>query len=139
MLIVSAGKWVYEVLISSQGLMQIGWCTLNCHFNQEVHTLTHKQTNNAHRGTGKHQRTQTDTHTRAHENTHSGPHAHAHTNTRRHTHTQTHRGTHKHTEAQTNHTILHHDCCNTLQLLLSICATTDQVHGSITASLMQSL
>ncbi|XP_030231274.1 E3 ubiquitin-protein ligase RNF123 isoform X2 [Gadus morhua] len=29
------GKWVYEVLISSQGLMQIGWCTLNCHFNQE--------------------------------------------------------------------------------------------------------
>ncbi|KAJ3601932.1 hypothetical protein NHX12_029693 [Muraenolepis orangiensis] len=28
-------KWVYEVLISSQGLMQIGWCTLNCHFNQE--------------------------------------------------------------------------------------------------------
>ncbi|KAM8868482.1 E3 ubiquitin-protein ligase RNF123 isoform 2-T2 [Synchiropus picturatus] len=29
------GKWAYEVLISSQGLMQIGWCTLNCHFNQE--------------------------------------------------------------------------------------------------------
>ena len=110
MLIVSAGKWVYEVLISSQGLMQIGWCTLNCHFNQEVHTLTHKQTNNAYRGTGKHQRTQTDTqtHTRAHENTHCGPHAHAHTNTRRHTHTQTHRGTHKHTEAQTNHTIFTH-------------------------------
>lgn len=32
------GKWVYEVLISSQGLMQIGWCTINCRFNQEVHT-----------------------------------------------------------------------------------------------------
>jgi len=31
-----AGKWIYEVLISSQGLMQIGWCTLNCRFNQEV-------------------------------------------------------------------------------------------------------
>ncbi|KAK3512532.1 hypothetical protein QTP70_015638 [Hemibagrus guttatus] len=31
----SAGKWMYEVLISSQGLMQIGWCTLNCRFNQE--------------------------------------------------------------------------------------------------------
>lgn len=31
------GKWVYEVLISSQGLMQIGWCTINCRFNQEVH------------------------------------------------------------------------------------------------------
>uniref|UniRef100_A0A4W6FH40 E3 ubiquitin-protein ligase RNF123 n=1 Tax=Lates calcarifer TaxID=8187 RepID=A0A4W6FH40_LATCA len=29
------GKWAYEVLISSQGLMQIGWCTLNCRFNQE--------------------------------------------------------------------------------------------------------
>ncbi|KAK1161551.1 E3 ubiquitin-protein ligase RNF123 isoform X1 [Acipenser oxyrinchus oxyrinchus] len=29
------GKWSYEVLISSQGLMQIGWCTLNCRFNQE--------------------------------------------------------------------------------------------------------
>ncbi|KAA0712436.1 E3 ubiquitin-protein ligase RNF123 [Triplophysa tibetana] len=29
------GKWVYEVLISSQGLMQIGWCTFNCRFNQE--------------------------------------------------------------------------------------------------------
>lgn len=34
----SAGKWAYEVLISSQGLMQIGWCTLNCRFNQEVNT-----------------------------------------------------------------------------------------------------
>lgn len=32
----SAGKWVYEVLISSQGLMQIGWCTISCRFNQEV-------------------------------------------------------------------------------------------------------
>lgn len=32
----SSGKWAYEVLISSQGLMQIGWCTLNCRFNQEV-------------------------------------------------------------------------------------------------------
>ncbi|MGH0156090.1 UNVERIFIED_CONTAM: hypothetical protein FKN15_074756 [Acipenser sinensis] len=29
------GRWSYEVLISSQGLMQIGWCTLNCRFNQE--------------------------------------------------------------------------------------------------------
>uniref|UniRef100_A0A8C5R7Z6 RING-type E3 ubiquitin transferase n=1 Tax=Leptobrachium leishanense TaxID=445787 RepID=A0A8C5R7Z6_9ANUR len=28
-------KWLYEVLISSQGLMQIGWCTLSCRFNQE--------------------------------------------------------------------------------------------------------
>lgn len=26
------------MLISSQGLMQIGWCTINCRFNQEVHT-----------------------------------------------------------------------------------------------------
>lgn len=30
------GKWVYEVLISSQGLMQVGWCTISCRFNQEV-------------------------------------------------------------------------------------------------------
>ncbi|XP_078270476.1 E3 ubiquitin-protein ligase RNF123 [Rhinoraja longicauda] len=29
------GKWMYEVLISSQGLMQVGWCTLHCRFNQE--------------------------------------------------------------------------------------------------------
>ncbi|EFB13925.1 hypothetical protein PANDA_009342 [Ailuropoda melanoleuca] len=29
------GKWLYEVLISSQGLMQIGWCTISCRFNQE--------------------------------------------------------------------------------------------------------
>lgn len=36
--LLSVGKWVYEVLISSQGLMQIGWCTINCRFNQEVHT-----------------------------------------------------------------------------------------------------
>ncbi|TMS01404.1 E3 ubiquitin-protein ligase RNF123 [Larimichthys crocea] len=35
LLLLSAGKWAYEVLISSQGLMQIGWCTLNCRFNQE--------------------------------------------------------------------------------------------------------
>ncbi|KAG7493787.1 E3 ubiquitin-protein ligase RNF123 isoform X1 [Solea senegalensis] len=32
---VYTGKWIYEVLISSQGLMQIGWCTLSCRFNQE--------------------------------------------------------------------------------------------------------
>uniref|UniRef100_A0A3B3YX26 B30.2/SPRY domain-containing protein n=1 Tax=Poecilia mexicana TaxID=48701 RepID=A0A3B3YX26_9TELE len=32
---VRLGKWAYEVLISSQGLMQIGWCTLSCRFNQE--------------------------------------------------------------------------------------------------------
>lgn len=37
-LFLSAGKWAYEVLISSQGLMQIGWCTLSCRFNQEVCT-----------------------------------------------------------------------------------------------------
>lgn len=37
LMLLSAGKWVYEVLISSQGLMQIGWCTINCRFNQEVH------------------------------------------------------------------------------------------------------
>lgn len=40
----SAGKWTYEVLISSQGLMQIGWCTLSCRFNQEVRTCTRTST-----------------------------------------------------------------------------------------------
>ncbi|KAJ1069181.1 hypothetical protein K5549_000492 [Capra hircus] len=35
------GKWIYEVLISSQGLMQIGWCTINCRFNQEGVGDTH--------------------------------------------------------------------------------------------------
>ncbi|RXM34784.1 E3 ubiquitin-protein ligase RNF123 [Acipenser ruthenus] len=35
------GKWSYEVLISSQGLMQIGWCTLNCRFNQECLSNRH--------------------------------------------------------------------------------------------------
>uniref|UniRef100_UPI00358E76A9 E3 ubiquitin-protein ligase RNF123-like n=1 Tax=Myxine glutinosa TaxID=7769 RepID=UPI00358E76A9 len=29
------GRWMYEVMLSSQGLMQIGWCTLECRFNQE--------------------------------------------------------------------------------------------------------
>lgn len=37
LMLLSVGRWVYEVLISSQGLMQIGWCTINCRFNQEVH------------------------------------------------------------------------------------------------------
>nr|XP_032822269.1 E3 ubiquitin-protein ligase RNF123 isoform X1 [Petromyzon marinus]XP_032822271.1 E3 ubiquitin-protein ligase RNF123 isoform X2 [Petromyzon marinus] len=32
---VHTGKWMYEVLLSSKGLMQIGWCTLDCRFNQE--------------------------------------------------------------------------------------------------------
>lgn len=41
---VSPGKWAYEVLISSQGLMQIGWCTLSCRFNQEVSTCTRTST-----------------------------------------------------------------------------------------------
>lgn len=40
-LLLCAGKWAYEVLISSQGLMQIGWCTLNCRFNQEVNAHAH--------------------------------------------------------------------------------------------------
>ena len=125
-LIVCAGKWVYEVLISSQGLMQIGWCTLNCHFNQEVHTHT-----------------LTYTHTQIHGGIHTHKHTEAQTDTQRHrqtpTHTDTHWHTRTHTGKNTSHKISHHECRNTLHFLFSICATTDQVHGSITASLMQSL
>ena len=31
-----AGQWVYEVLLGSKGVMQIGWCTLKCKFSTEV-------------------------------------------------------------------------------------------------------
>ncbi|XP_070557692.1 E3 ubiquitin-protein ligase RNF123-like isoform X4 [Ptychodera flava] len=30
------GKWVYEVMLGSKGVMQLGWCTLKCKFHQEV-------------------------------------------------------------------------------------------------------
>ncbi|KAB7500764.1 E3 ubiquitin-protein ligase, partial [Armadillidium nasatum] len=29
------GKWQYEVLLGSKGVMQIGWATINCTFSQE--------------------------------------------------------------------------------------------------------
>ncbi|KAK7493950.1 hypothetical protein BaRGS_00014832, partial [Batillaria attramentaria] len=29
------GKWVYEVMLGSKGVMQLGWCTLSCRFSQE--------------------------------------------------------------------------------------------------------
>ncbi|KAL8611258.1 hypothetical protein ACOMHN_013689 [Nucella lapillus] len=29
------GRWVYEVMLGSKGVMQLGWCTLNCRFSQE--------------------------------------------------------------------------------------------------------
>ena len=29
------GKWVYEVMLGSQGMMQTGWCTINCKFFHE--------------------------------------------------------------------------------------------------------
>ncbi|XP_063432612.1 E3 ubiquitin-protein ligase RNF123-like isoform X2 [Mytilus trossulus] len=29
------GKWVYEVMLGSEGMMQIGWCTINCKFFHE--------------------------------------------------------------------------------------------------------
>ena len=35
-MILFAGKWVYEVMLGSKGVMQLGWCTLNCRFSQEV-------------------------------------------------------------------------------------------------------
>ncbi|XP_064604806.1 LOW QUALITY PROTEIN: E3 ubiquitin-protein ligase RNF123-like [Liolophura sinensis] len=29
------GKWLYEVMLGSKGVMQLGWCTLQCKFSQE--------------------------------------------------------------------------------------------------------
>ncbi|XP_059139447.1 E3 ubiquitin-protein ligase RNF123-like [Physella acuta] len=29
------GKWVYELMLASKGVMQLGWCTANCRFSQE--------------------------------------------------------------------------------------------------------
>ncbi|XP_078485178.1 E3 ubiquitin-protein ligase RNF123 [Ciona intestinalis] len=29
------GKWIYEVLLGTAGLMQVGWCTLQCKFSRE--------------------------------------------------------------------------------------------------------
>ncbi|ESO88781.1 hypothetical protein LOTGIDRAFT_234381 [Lottia gigantea] len=29
------GKWIYELWLGSKGVMQLGWCTLNCKFSQE--------------------------------------------------------------------------------------------------------
>ncbi|CAF4426642.1 unnamed protein product [Rotaria magnacalcarata] len=30
------GKWQYEVLLETRGVMQFGWCTVKCHFSQEI-------------------------------------------------------------------------------------------------------
>ena len=30
------GKWVYELMLGSKGVMQVGWCTIKCKFSQEV-------------------------------------------------------------------------------------------------------
>ncbi|KAJ8302029.1 hypothetical protein KUTeg_021016, partial [Tegillarca granosa] len=29
------GKWVYELMLGSKGVMQLGWCTINCKFSVE--------------------------------------------------------------------------------------------------------
>ncbi|CAI9715753.1 E3 ubiquitin-protein ligase RNF123-like isoform X1 [Octopus vulgaris] len=29
------GKWIYELMLGSKGVMQVGWCTINCQFFQE--------------------------------------------------------------------------------------------------------
>ncbi|XP_046554728.1 E3 ubiquitin-protein ligase RNF123-like isoform X1 [Haliotis rubra] len=29
------GKWVYELMLGSKGVMQLGWCTMQCKFSQE--------------------------------------------------------------------------------------------------------
>ena len=30
-----SGKWMYEILLGTPGLMQVGWCTASCKFNRE--------------------------------------------------------------------------------------------------------
>ncbi|ELU17872.1 hypothetical protein CAPTEDRAFT_219187 [Capitella teleta] len=30
-----SGRWMYEVVLGSKGIMQIGWCTRSCRFSQE--------------------------------------------------------------------------------------------------------
>ncbi|KAH3819403.1 hypothetical protein DPMN_121136 [Dreissena polymorpha] len=30
------GRWMFEVMLGSKGVMQVGWCTLKCKFSQEV-------------------------------------------------------------------------------------------------------
>ncbi|CAF0857799.1 unnamed protein product [Adineta steineri] len=30
------GKWQYEVLLETRGVMQFGWCTIKCNFSQEI-------------------------------------------------------------------------------------------------------
>ena len=30
------GKWMYEILLGSKGIMQLGWATLQCRFTNEV-------------------------------------------------------------------------------------------------------
>ena len=32
----SEGKWMYEILLGSKGIMQLGWATLLCKFTNEV-------------------------------------------------------------------------------------------------------
>ncbi|XP_021342759.1 E3 ubiquitin-protein ligase RNF123-like isoform X1 [Mizuhopecten yessoensis] len=32
---VCKGKWVYELMLGSKGVMQLGWCTLSCKFSYE--------------------------------------------------------------------------------------------------------
>ena len=32
----SPGKWIYELMLVSKGVMQLGWCTSKCRFTQEV-------------------------------------------------------------------------------------------------------
>ncbi|XP_020602092.1 E3 ubiquitin-protein ligase RNF123-like [Orbicella faveolata] len=35
-LCVCKGRWMYEILLGSKGIMQLGWATLQCRFTNEV-------------------------------------------------------------------------------------------------------
>lgn len=30
-----SGKWQYEIMLGTKGVMQVGWATMNCKFSEE--------------------------------------------------------------------------------------------------------
>lgn len=38
------GKWIYELQLGTRGVMQLGWCTIHCKFNEESGVGTSKTT-----------------------------------------------------------------------------------------------
>ena len=38
-----SGRWVFELMLGSKGVMQVGWATLGCRFSQEVKAFQFEQ------------------------------------------------------------------------------------------------